>query len=119
MIHEFNPQIYPRLLWVCFKATRKELEDKFNFTGPIEDYWYKEGVTTSKCTNKETGLGGILVWTGKTKISTNYISHEAVHVASMIFEYIGEEQKTDECFAYLVGWVAECIEKAMKNFKNK
>lgn len=114
MIHEFNPQIYPRLLWVCFKATKEELESKFKFAGPIEDYWYKEGVTTSKCYDKETKLGGILVWTGKSKISINHLAHEATHVAENIFEYIGEEKKTDECFAYLVGWSAECIEKAMK-----
>jgi len=102
-IHEFDPVIYPIKLFVCFQATREALEDNFNFQEEIDNEWFKDkGVTTSKCNDKE-GFASVLVWTSQKIISTNYIAHEASHVANFMFEFIGEETKTDECYAYLGG----------------
>lgn len=116
IVHQFDPVIYPRQLWVCFNATREALEEHLEFEGPLTDEWFTDrGATTSRCVCKKTGFGGLVVWTGLAKISTNYITHEATHVADVIFEYIGEDTKTTECYAYLAGWVAECIEIAMNH----
>ena len=47
------------------------------------------------------------------------ISHESVHVASCIFNdcglRMGFADQQDEHFAYLVGWVAKCIDKVKKD----
>jgi len=115
IVHEFDPQVYPRKLWVCFNATREVLEKYFNFEREIKEEWFTDGgAITSNCTSKETDLGGYLVWTGLSKIPVDYISHEASHVADNIFEYIGENSKTEECYAYLIGWVAKHIDIAMR-----
>jgi hypothetical protein len=114
-IHEFDPVLYPRKLWVCFKVTREVLEERFSFVGNIEDNWFNDnGATTSMVNDKETNLGGLLVWTSSPKLSVNHMAHEASHVANFIFDYIGEDNNKGECYAYLVGWAAECIDKASK-----
>ena len=117
-IHQFDPVIYPRKVWVCLGATKEVLDDRFTFISPLVDELFESTAVTSICTEKNTGLGGVIVWTPKKTMAINTIAHESVHVADMIFDFIGESTKTDECHAYLVGWVAECIEKAMK-YKKK
>ena len=117
-IHQFDPVIYPRKVWVCFGATKEVLDDRFTFTSPLVDELFESIAVTSICTEKNTEFGGVIVWTSKKTIAINTIAHESAHVADMIFDYIGEGTKTEECYAYLVGWVAECIDKAMK-YKGK
>lgn len=44
----------------------------------------------------------------------NTCAHEALHVCMNIYSKIGEkvfEQDSNELFAYLIGWVTECIYK--------
>jgi hypothetical protein len=113
-IHQFDPVIYPRKVWVCLGATKEVLDDRFTFNSPLVDELFTSIAVTSTCTEKETGSGGVIVWTPKRNMNINTIAHESDHVADMLFDFIGESTNTDECHAYLVGWVAECIEKAMK-----
>lgn len=114
-IHKFDPVIYPIKLWVCFDAHRDILENKFKFIDDMtDDLFVKYGAVTCRVTDRKTGLRGILVFTPLSIMNIDYIAHEATHVADEIFEYIGEETKTDECYAYLVGWAAKSIDKAMK-----
>lgn len=117
IVHQFDPEIYPRKLWVCFNATKEVLEEHLEFVGCIDPEWYKQaGAITSMATCKKTKCGGLVVWTKDSKMPVDYISHEATHVAQYIFEYIGEDNLKGETFAYLVGWVAKQIEIAM-NYK--
>lgn len=117
-IHQFDPVLYPRKVWVCFNATKEVLEERFEFNGTLIDELFKAKAATIVCKDKASNLGGFLVLSVDKTIDINSIAHEASHVADMIFDYIGEEANTDECKAYLIGWVAECIDKAMK-FKDK
>ena len=117
-IHQFDPVIYPRKVWVCLGATRKVLEGRFDFDNELDDDMFINGAVTIMCKEVETGLGGFMVFSPKRVIGINWIAHESCHVADMLFDFIGESTKTEECHAYLVGWVAECIEKAMK-YKKK
>ena len=114
IIHQFDPVIYPRKVWVCLGATKETLEERFDFNNELDDDMFINGAVTIMCKEIETELWGFMVLSPKKVISINWIAHESCHVADMIFDFIGESTKTDECHAYLVGWVAECIEKAMK-----
>lgn len=82
-IHEFDPVIYPRKLWVA--------------------------VSTDTFSDR---LGGILVrFESKNAITIANIAHESSHIAMNIFDYIGAkvDLANQETFSYLVGWVADCI----------
>ena len=44
----------------------------------------------------------------------NTAAHEALHVCMEIYSYIGEDvfkNDSNELFAYLIGWITECIYK--------
>jgi len=115
-IHKFDPVIYPIKLWVCFNAHKYILEKKFKSVYDITDDMFEEKTAAVTCcvNDKKTNSEGIVVFTPDSALSVECIAHEATHVADEIFEYIGEETKTDECYAYLVGWAAKSIDKAMK-----
>ena len=73
--------------------------------------------------NKKTNQPVIIVRYCKDNKSTavdkkvdliNCCAHEALHVCMDIYTKIGEkvfEQDSNELFAYLIGWVTECIYK--------
>lgn len=122
IIHEFDPCIYPRLLWVAKGGTLEEIRKTLEF-GDIEDDFYNSGgaITISAYDNQKK-KGGFLVWFPKPSDMTkngDWMAHEAAHVALGIFDYVGAEAKAcdSEPFAYLVGWVFKCIDK-VKKFKD-
>lgn len=45
------------------------------------------------------------------------IAHESTHAALEIFAYVGARISYDnqEPYAYLVGWIADCIDKVKNN----
>lgn len=77
------------------------------------------GDMTLKVCHKETGFLGVLVWLCSKDISVNDVAHEAVHVASCIFDdcnmTIGFDGGRDEHFAYLAGFAADCINQVRTN----
>ena len=123
MIHEFDPQIYPRLVWVAINPSRSELEKFFGrYATTIKDL---EENCDAQCwaTGREypDQRGGVLViFESKKAMNAENIAHEATHLAMMIFEYVGAIPNINdqEPFAYLVGWIARCINTA-KNSKLK
>ena len=118
-IHEFDPQIYPVKLWIVKKPTQKLIDDNFiekngenlNFTTRSHAVMscYNQVVV-----NKNNNLYGILIsiWTNP---SVNNIAHESTHAARFIWDWIEEGNTGIEADAYLVGWIAECIEKVKRN----
>lgn len=117
IIHEFDPQIYPRLLWVVKGGELEEIRKTLEFSELDEDQENGGAVTVSAydSTNKR---GGFLVWFPKASEMKNldWIAHEASHVALGIFDYVGAAVTTEgqEPFAYLVGWVFGCMDKVRK-----
>lgn len=118
-IYEFDPCIYPRLLWVVKGGTLEGIRKTLEF-GDIEDDFYSTGgAITISAYDNEKKKGGFLVWFPKPSDMTkhgDWMAHEAVHVALGIFGYVGAQAKAEESepFAYLVGWVFKCMEEVRK-----
>jgi hypothetical protein len=123
-IHEFYPEIYPFRLWVTITGNGTILAERFldlDRKGKSEistDDLVNAEAVTYYVQERETGRKGILVaFTAKHWISVKTIAHEATHVARKVWDHIGETTTGEEADAYLVGWVAKCIEE-VKRFKN-
>lgn len=121
-IHEFFPEIYPRRVWIVKSGKLEALQERFcnrdnsdiDLRGPHEGY-----VDCVMC--KNTGLLGELIWFPyANKMPIGHIAHEATHAAIDIFADCGcrIDAENQEPFAYLVGWIAKCINE-VKVFKNK
>ena len=106
-IAEFDPQIYPRLLWVV--VGRERFESRFDGVSQWSDDCY---AITDCAYDRENNKGGVMVRFGSVENMTpGNIAHEAVHVAAVIYEYCGikAEMNNSEHMAYLVGWAAQCM----------
>lgn len=118
-IHEFNPEIYPRRLWVTVGAPYAVIKDMFEDVLPMEASTDAQVDNTRR--TKPDVKGGILIRFENHKAMTAAnIAHEAVHAAMEIFGYVDAypDLKNQEPFAYLVGWIVRCIDE-VKNYKNK
>lgn len=117
IIHEFDPCIYPRLLWVVKGGELEEIRKTLEFAEFDEDT-KKGGAVTVSAYDNENKRGGFLVWFPKASEMCNldWIAHECAHVALGIFDYIGAEAKANESepFSYLVGWVFKCVDEVRK-----
>ena len=119
VIHEFDPCIYPRLLWVVKGGSLEEIRKTLEFDELDEDFQSTGGAVTIAAYDNAKKKGGFLVWfpcaSDMTK-NSYWMAHEASHVALGIFDYVGAEAKAadSEPFAYLVGWAFECLDKVRK-----
>lgn len=126
IIHEFDPVIYPVKIWIAITDDLNEVSEIFM------DYDTKEGISP-KFNDKlqafiqpvarmsDGKIGFLSVFRSMKYCDTKTIAHEATHVARFIWDYLGETITGTEADAYLVGWIAECIEIAKKykpNSKN-
>ena len=131
-IHEFNPQIYPFRLWVAITPDFNTLNKKFLFldknreiveTTKEELFHGNYPAQTLPVASRVMSEGGVLVIINKPKIvGTGTIAHEAAHCADYIAETIGFPERTfdnGESYAYLLGWFADCIERAKKGNQYK
>lgn len=111
-VYQFDPQIYPRKLWVAVGVTTSELNEKF--VDEIKDMDDSNDAETLPIQQKEPLLGGVLVRFENLKsMRPDNIAHEATHAALEIFDYVDARIQYDnqEPFAYLVGWVVKCIDE--------
>jgi hypothetical protein len=116
-IHEFNMDIYPRVLWIVFDEPLEFINKYFDIPECDSDSWHKDGGILAQCVptmDKTDGRLGILVmFRGKKTVSVSTIAHESVHVADYIFEEIGaysqDFKERNEPYAFLVGYIADCI----------
>lgn len=128
MIHEFDPSIYPCRLYVGMNPTFEEISEKFyGLTNENERIDIGEiqcsmdnfvVAKTHAVSCREDGWIGVCVAINRKKAMTaKTIAHEACHCADFICENFGiVSRKFDdgEAYAYLVGWIADCIEKVVK-----
>lgn len=124
-IHEFDPVIYPCKLFVVLNPTIEDLSGKFySLTDEMERLKFDNDTigrdrfivaSTFPVADKKTGWIGSLVCIYKNnKLDVRTICHESVHCADFFAENFGiptGEFNNGEPYAYLTGWIADCIWK--------
>lgn len=112
IIHEFDPCVYPRLLWVVKGGTLEGIKERFNVDLDLDDD--VGGAVTIPTSRKEDDSLGYIVWFPKAKDiqRLDWIAHESVHVAVNILSEIGSNitREDQEPLAYLVGWTFRSID---------
>lgn len=116
VIYEFNPCVYPRLLWVAKGGTLDELKEHLEFNYEMDDS--VGAVTLCNVGLKSDESLGALVWFPKASNINNldWIAHESTHVAMYMFGETGciADPENQEPLAYLVGWAFSCVDKVRK-----
>lgn len=114
-IHQFDPVIYPRKLFVLKGGDSELIKRHFTDTDKSELVINEEigdefdGIVY-KVKSKDNGYLGSLVWIS-TSVNIGVIAHEASHVAMDILSDIGYklDDENQEPLSYMIGWVADCI----------
>jgi hypothetical protein len=124
-IYEFHPVIYPRLVWITIGAPIDFIKERFNIVKPADEEYLKSNIHLSdfatgiKVVEIKTRNQGILMIFRDKKFGIGQIAHESVHIADYIFDEIGayaqDFEDKNEPYAYLVEWIANCIEKVKLN----
>lgn len=116
-IHEFDPQIYPRKIWVAVSCPKEVLADLFDFD--LNEFDDNYAAVTYRCMRvKPTVQGGVLIlFKNKSMMTSQIISHESCHAAMAILDFIGAKIDFDnqEYFCYLVGYIAKCCQQVKDN----
>ena len=114
--YEYDPGLYPRMLWVAIGLKPENLEGVFNDEKGKHvrfDFALADAVTypeVRKCSNNK--IGELVVFDNlATARLVGVVSHEASHVCDAIEEAIGMEHG-GEASAYLIEWIASCINNA-------
>ncbi|MGL4519572.1 MAG: hypothetical protein ACRCUJ_07855 [Phocaeicola sp.] len=117
-IAEYNPSIYPYLVWVLINDSPQLIAEHFNgYDG--EEIQNLESDTSSMAafampvTKKDdSSYGVILYFRSKESMTYELVAHESTHAAKYLFKHIGAEIEPFEPFEFLVGWIAGCCEKS-------
>ncbi|MEG0560844.1 MAG: hypothetical protein RR513_10075, partial [Muribaculaceae bacterium] len=120
MIYEFNPQIYPRKIWIYIGEDEEKVKNYFIEDGSIKlsKRYY---AITCNVRKKGTNMLGYLIWFHKkSEVTPSISAHEATHAALHIIDDIGGDVdlKNQEYISYLIDWIVECIYK-VKNIKKE
>ena len=109
--YEYKNGIYPLKLWVHIGKDLKETIDaEFDGCEPPNDGY--DGVVYDKVVRKSDDMYGVLASFKCVKDMTMSVCcHEASHACDAIENTIGMEHG-GEASAYLLGWIASCINKA-------
>lgn len=114
-LYEFDPAIYPLKLWIIKNPTKEFIDNNFTeFNGDSLNFNVSKSAAMNcynqVVVNKNSQFFGIII-SILTKPSVKYIAHESTHAARFIWDWLQEGNTGVEADAYLVGWIAECIEK--------
>lgn len=110
--YEYDCVIYPRKLWVHIGYDLKEvIRASFDGADPPEKEGYY-GITYDEVTRKsDRSLGVLVSFHSRKDMTMDVIAHESSHAVDAIESATGITHG-DEPSAYLMGWVASCIDKA-------
>ena len=144
IIDEYIQPIYPPYrLYVCINCSKEDLDSKFEFEdgssiyyspseyNTTEDvlskvYKIKSNAIVDAYTNYGVRLKGtedewaiVIVINNIEAGINNTIAHESFHAAHRILDHCGVTLGEDstECFAYMVGYIAECCHKTVDKAK--
>ena len=112
-VHDFHPSIYPCRLWVYIGGDN--MEEEFSKIEKLDDDSIAETQVTRYL---PSGKKGVLVRFRSRKVMTaEIVTHESVHAAAEILRMVGGQidVENQEPFAYLAGWVADCIDQVKRN----
>lgn len=115
-VYQFDPMIYPRLLWVVTGGDYSDIKKWFlHYSGEeIEESDVSNlGGMTNSVTFRSNQRLGILIWFPNIHLAkANWITHESTHGTLELFDQLGLriDYQNQEPVAYLAGWFAECIE---------
>lgn len=120
IIHQFDPLIYPVKLWVAITKDNKSLNERFMWkydNSDIDiDFDNNDGITGLVKSRENNLIGVLIVFENKKAVTISNIAHESSHAVDDIWTRIGEKNVGHEANAYLIGWIAKCINEA-KNSK--
>lgn len=123
-MYRYDPVIYPVRVWGCITDDADDLSDRFVYSPSGDSFCRDEGAdkllgyVSSVQDIKSGDIGFLVVYKNRKVMNIELMAHEATHVARKIWEYLGEDTTGREADAYLVGWIASCLED-MKNRKEK
>lgn len=119
--HEFRNNIYDTPLLIIVTDNVERLKDLFTDVDSEEltvaENFTNAQVLDAMCKSNNTRYD-ILVFNDYSKIKFGTVAHEAFHVAQNMAEKTGltyHSFDSNEAFAYLVGWVADCCEQVSDN----
>lgn len=113
-IYEFDPQIYPRKLWVCIGVDDDYINENFRYNMSrnllsFDSDFPVDAVTFTEVVRNDTNMvGQLVVFSSKNEITFGNIIHESSHVCDAIEKAIGMEHG-GEPSAYLLSWIGEKI----------
>jgi hypothetical protein len=119
IIHQFDPVIYPIRLWVVTKYNGDEsaLKERFVHLLDRKELNFSiinqhEAVTYDVEEREDRKKGVLIVLSNIKYYKVKTIAHESTHAARSIWDHLGEGNGVgEEANAYLVGWIAGCIER--------
>lgn len=144
IIDEYIQPIYPPYrLYVCINCSKEDLDNKFEFSDGSSVYYdslepkvaedvlskvynIKSGAVVDAYTNYGVKVKGeedtwcIMIVINNIDASiNNTIAHESFHAAHRFLDHCGITLGEDstECFAYMVGYIAECCHKTIDKVK--
>ena len=109
-IYEFDPVVYPFLLWVTISddfdkaLTGYECMDDSMLPDVKPDAGVFRVIRES-----DRRWGIMVVYNSARSITYGTAAHEAMHVLVQVYDVIGADIRQDETPNYLLGWVADCI----------
>lgn len=116
-VYEYDPVIYPRKLWVHIGKDLEKLIDA-EFYGCIPPEKEYGGVTYKEVVRKTDKKWGVLISFPASKgMTMGVCAHEASHACDDIEEALGIHHG-GETSAYLLDWIASCINKARLGIGN-
>ena len=127
-IHEFDPLIYPTRIWVGVNVLSEDIAEKFyGLNSDCTRFDIKDGTPNYNSfqiccchpvSDKKDGWMGIMCNILRPKdMTVGVIAHEAEHIVCWICEQFDIQSATfddSEPRAYLVQWVADCIDKVKR-----
>lgn len=117
IIHEFDPVLYPLKLWISITNNCEALSERFIWynDGKIDIDFENDDAITGLVRQKDGFIGVLIVFENKKMCNIKNITHEASHAVDDFWTRLGERNVGHEANAYLIGWIAECIEKVKLN----
>lgn len=128
-IHEFNPIIYPTRLWVSYLPDARMVDKIFLFLDDDDEVVENTREEISKhstaiCTTfsvvekKTKWMGCLVIIFRKAEADVGIIAHEAGHCTDWLCDHLGVSGfsfREGEARQYYTQWVANCIDKVLKN----
>lgn len=120
-VYEFNPVIYPYLVWVIVSETTDIISEKFNCYNeePIKNIGESssnlEAFVMPVVRKENPKFGVVIFFRTRKSMSYELVAHESSHAAKYLFEHIGADTREHEPFEFVIGWIAGCCENVKEN----